>query len=202
MGRTIKVNLLINVTETTKSAYKVVLDPGHGGNDPGAIGAMGTKEKTVVLAITLKVGNILVKNGVETIYTRISDKTQSLQEKCDVSNAAKPDYFISIHANSFTSPTVSGIETYYSSGNAAGAKIAQAVQAELLKETGRVDRRVKTAGFYVLNNTDATAILVETSFLSNPEEEKLLGTDVYQNKLAKAISTGILKSLGVTNIVY
>jgi N-acetylmuramoyl-L-alanine amidase len=202
IGSTIKVNLIINVIESTKSAYKVVLDPGHGGNDPGAIGAMGTKEKTIVLAITLKVGNILVKNGVETIYTRISDKTQSLQEKCDVSNTAKPNYFISIHANSFTTPTVSGIETFYSSGNAEGAKIAQAVQTELIKETGRVDRRIKTAGFYVLNNTDATAILVETSFLSNPEEEKLLGTNAYQDKLAKAISTGILKSLGITNIVY
>jgi N-acetylmuramoyl-L-alanine amidase len=202
IGRTIKVNLLINVTETTKSDYKVVLDPGHGGNDPGAIGAMGTKEATVVLAISLKVGNILVKNGVETIYTRTSDKTQSLQQKCDVSNAAKPDFFISIHANSYTSSTVSGIETFYSSGNAAGAKLAQAVQTELIKETGRVDRKVKTAGFYVLNNTDATAILVETSFLSNKEEEKLLGTNAYQDKLAKAISTGILKSLGITNIVY
>ncbi|MCB2291720.1 N-acetylmuramoyl-L-alanine amidase [Clostridium sp. CS001] len=202
IGRTIKVNLLINVTESVKGSYKVVLDPGHGGNDPGAIGAMGTKEKAIVLSISLKVGNILVKNGVETIYTRTTDKTQSLQEKCDVSNAAKPDLFVSIHANSYTSSTVSGIETFYSSGNAAGAKLAQAVQTELIKETGRVDRKVKTANFYVLNNTDATAILVETSFLSNPEEEKLLGTNAYQDKLAKAISTGILKSLGITNIIY
>lgn len=202
VGRAIKVNLLINVTEPSKSSYKVVLDPGHGGNDSGAVGAKGTKEKDVVLAITLKVGNILVKNGVETIYTRISDKTQSLQQKCDVSNTAKPDFFVSIHANSYTSSTVSGIETFYSSGNAAGLKLAQAVQGELIKETGRVDRKVKTAGFYVLNNTDATAILVETSFLSNPEEERLLGTNAYQDKLAKAISTGILKSLGITNIIY
>ena len=76
------------------------------------------------------------------------------------------------------------------------------MQTELIKETGRVDRKIKTAGYYVLNNTDATAILVETSFLSNAEEEKLLGTNAYQDKLAKAISTGILKSLGITNIVY
>jgi N-acetylmuramoyl-L-alanine amidase len=199
---TIKVNLTVNVIETTNKTYKVVLDPGHGGYDPGAIGAMGTKEKAVVLAITLKVGNILVKNGVETIYTRISDKTQSLQEKCDVANAAKPDFFVSIHANSYSNPIVGGSETFYFRGSVAGQKFAQAIQTELIKETGRVNRGVKEAGFYVLDNVDATAILVETLFLSNLEEEKLLGTDAYQNKLAKAISTGILKSLGITNIVY
>jgi N-acetylmuramoyl-L-alanine amidase len=197
-----KVNVIINVTVPTVKKYKVVLDPGHGGIDPGVVGAMGTKEKTVVLAISLKVGNILVKNGVDVVYTREVDKTQSLQAKCDVSNNAKPDYFVSIHANGFSVPTASGIETYYSSGNVAGQKLAQAVQTELIKATGRIDRKIKTAGYYVLNNTDATAILVETSFVSNPTEEKLLITAAYQTKLAQAISTGILKSLGITKIVF
>jgi N-acetylmuramoyl-L-alanine amidase len=208
-GSIIKVNLAVNVIETTNQTYKVVLDAGHGGYDPGAVGARGTKEKEVVLAITLKVGDILAKNGVETTYTRISDninwptnQTSNLQVRCDISNNVKPDYFVSIHANSYTSPSASGIETYYSSGNTEGQKLAQAVQEELIKETGRIDRKVKTAGFYVLNNTDATAILVETSFLSNPEEEILLSTQEYQDKLANAIATGILKSLGITSIVY
>ncbi|MBU3143226.1 N-acetylmuramoyl-L-alanine amidase [Clostridium sp. CF012] len=200
-----KVKVIINVT---KNNYKIVIDPGHGGRYSGAVGPMGTKEKDIVLQVSLKIGNILIKNGVETVYTRTSDEiapsttlTESLQAICDVSNSAKPNYFVSIHANAAT-PTASGIETYYSSGNLAGQKLAQAVQTELIKETGRLDRGIKTAGFYVLNNTDATAILVETSFVSNPEEEKLLVTEDYQNKLAKAISTGILKTLGITNIVY
>ena len=197
-----KVKVIINVKVPTIKKYKIVLDPGHGGTDPGVVGAMGTKEKTVVLAITLKIGNILEKNGVDVVYTREIDKTQSLQAKCDVSNVAKPDYFVSIHANGFTVPTVSGIETFYSSGSAAGQKLAQAVQTELIKATGRVDRKIKTANYYVLNNTDATAILVETSFVSNPAEEKLLITAAYQTKLAQAISTGILKTLGITKIVF
>jgi N-acetylmuramoyl-L-alanine amidase len=208
-GSATKVNLAVNVIESTNQTYKVVLDAGHGAYDPGAVGAMGTNEKEVVLAIALKVGEILVKNGVETTYTRISDninwptnQTANLQVRCDISNNVKPDYFVSIHANSYTNPSASGIETYYSSSNTEGQKLAQAVQEELIKETGRIDRKVKTAGFYVLNNTDATAILVETSFLSNPEEEILLGTQEYQDKLAKAIATGILKSLGITSIVY
>jgi len=187
---------------TIPSKFTVVLDPGHGGNDPGAVGTtLGTQEKDIVLQISLKIGNILTKNGVDVIYTRTIDKTQSLQEKCDASNNAKPDYFVSIHANAYSAPTVSGIETFYYAGSVAGQKLAQAVQTELIKATGRFNRGIKTAGYYVLNNTDATAILVETSFLTNPTEEKLLVTDAYQNKLALAISTGILKSLGITNIV-
>ncbi|MGH4123219.1 MAG: N-acetylmuramoyl-L-alanine amidase [Clostridium sp.] len=197
-----KVKVTINVKEAVKNKYSVVLDAGHGGADSGAVGQMGTKEKTIVLAITLKVGNILAKNGVGVTYTRTTDKTQGLQEKCDVSNNAKPNYFVSIHANSYSASTVSGIETFYNSGSAAGQKLAQAVQTELIKATGRVDRKIKTAGFYVLKNTDATAILVETSFVSNPTEEKLLVTQAYQTKLAQAISTGILKSLGITRIVF
>jgi N-acetylmuramoyl-L-alanine amidase len=194
-----KVKVIINVTKKT---YKVVIDPGHGGNDPGAVGTtLGTQEKAIVLQISLKIGNILTKNGVDVIYTRAIDKTQSLQEKCDVSNNAEPYYFVSIHANAYSVPTVSGIETFYFAGNVAGQNLAQAVQTELIKATGRFNRGIKTAGYYVLNNTNATAILVETSFLTNPAEERLLVTDAYQNKLALAISTGILKSLGITNIV-
>jgi len=197
-----KVNIIINVIQPIKKKYKVVLDAGHGGADSGAVGAMGTKEKTVVLAITLKTGNILAKNGVDVVYTRTIDKTQSLQAKCDVSINTKPDYFVSIHANSFSVPTVSGIETFYVSGNSAGQKLAQAVQTELIKATGRFDRKIKTAGFYVIKYSGATAILVETSFVSNATEEKLLVTAAYQTKLAQAISTGILKSLGISKIVF
>ena len=158
-------------------------------------------EKNVTLAIALKVGAILAKNDVDIVYTRTSDNvswtndvTQNLQAICDISNNAKPDYFVSIHANSSTVPSASGIETYYFTGSVAGQNLAQAVQTELIKETGRVDRNIKTtSGLYVIKNTDATAILVETSFISNPTEEKLLATNVYQTKLADAISTGILK---------
>ena len=195
--------------ETTKKKYKVVLDAGHGGYDPGAVGPTGIKEKNVALAVTLKVGDILAKNGVEPIYTRKSDniswstnETENLKARCDISNKVKPNYFVSIHTNSFSNRAAKGTETFYYNGSASGQKLAKAVQAELVKETGRLDRNIKTAGLYVLKNVDATAILVETSFISNPEEEKLLATQAYQKKLAKAISMGILKNLGVSNIVY
>lgn len=208
-GSAIKVNLVVSVIATTPKKYKIVLDAGHGGSDPGAIGPTGLKEKDVNLAITLKVGAILVKNGVDTIYTRTTDITgwstdeaKNLQARCDISNANKPDYFVSIHENSFSGPTATGIETFYFSGSVAGQKLAQAVQTELLKATGKPDRGLKTSGLYVTGNTVATAILVESSFISNPSEESLLRTSAYQLIIAKAISTGILKTLGITNIIY
>jgi len=203
----------VRMVFTTKSEpvkYKIVLDAGHGGSDPGAIGPTGLKEKDITLAITLKVGSILVKNGVETVYTRTTDniswstnEAQNLQARCDISNKAKPNYFVSIHENSFSGPTASGIETYYFTGSLAGQKLAQAVQTELVKATGKLDRKIKTtSGLYVIKNVDATSILVETGFISNPEEEKLLATQAYQYTIAKAVATGILKTLGITNIVY
>ena len=203
----------VRMVFTTKSEpikYKIVLDAGHGGNDPGAIGPTGLKEKDVNLAIALKVGSILVKNGVETIYTRTTDiipwstnQVENLQARCDISNIAKPNYFVSIHQNSYTGPLASGIETYYFTGSVAGQTLAQAVQTELVKATGRLDRKIKTTlGLYVIKNVDATSILVETSFISNPEEERLLATEAYKYTLAKAISMGILKTLGISNIVY
>lgn len=204
-----KASLVVNVIEITKTDYKVVLDAGHGGFDPGAVGESGLQEKVVALKVTLKVGNILAKNGVETIYTRTSDnitwstnQTKNLQARCDISNKAKPNLFVSIHSNSYSLPAANGIETWYYSGNTGSAKLAEVVQAELIKETGRTNRGTKTGNLYVTKYVDAPAILVETSFISNPDEEKLLATDAYQDKLAKAISTGILKNLGISKIVY
>ncbi|MGK0468811.1 N-acetylmuramoyl-L-alanine amidase [Clostridium sp.] len=190
-------------TVDTSTSYKIVLDAGHGGSEPGAIGPSGLQEKKVVLDITLKVGNILVKNGVETIYTRKTNTAVSLEERTVISNKEKPDYFVSIHANAFSNPEANGLETWYFAGNEEGQKLAKAIQTELVKETGKYDRGLKTSsGLYVLKYTDSTSVLVETSFLTNPTEEFLLNSDDYQNKVAKAISTGIFKCLGKTDIVY
>jgi len=208
-GTTTTVKAIITVkAATTTAKYKIVLDAGHGGYDAGAVGPTGVLEKTVNLAITLKVGAVLTKNGVQTIYTRTSDTvswtsnvTQNLQAICDISNNAKPDYFVSIHANSGVS-SASGTETYTYVGSAAATKLAQAVQTEIVKATGSTDRGLKTANYYVLKNTDATAILIETGFISNPAQEKLLNNAAYQTKVANAIAKGILNTLGITNIVY
>jgi N-acetylmuramoyl-L-alanine amidase len=203
-----KVSLVLIITHTGKAKFKVAVDPGHGGHDPGAIGITGVKEKNVALAVGLKVGNYLVKNDVEVIYTRTSDnitfpkgERENLQARCDIANNANVDLFVSVHANSYYAETAHGIETYYFRGSTSGNKVASIVQSELIKETGAVNRGAKGKGYYVLDKVDTTSILVELGFLSNLEEEIMLVNQEYQDKCAKAIARGILKSLGVNNIV-
>ena len=196
------------VNATVGAKYKIVLDPGHGGYDPGAVGPTGVMEKTVNLAIALKAGAVLTKNGVETIYTRKSDivswtsnVTQNLQAICNISNNAKPNYFVSIHANSGVA-SASGTETYTYAGSASATKLAQAIQTEIVKATGSTNRGIRTENYYVLKHMDATSILIETGFISNIVQERLLNSSAYQTKVANAIAKGILNTLGITNIKY
>lgn len=203
-----KVSLVLIITYTGKPKFKIAIDPGHGGHDPGAIGITDINEKDVVLSTALKVGNYLVKNDVEVIYTRTSDNIRfpkeerpNLQARCDIANDANVDLFVSIHANSCDIESPHGIETYYFRGSNSGNKLASIVQSEIIKETGAINRGAKGKGYYVLDKVDTTAILVELGFLSNAAEEKLLVDEDYQNKCAKGIARGILKSLGVSDIV-
>lgn len=177
---------------------KVCIDPGHGGYDSGAVGPNGTLEKNVNLAISLKTGKILKANGIEIVYTRTSDSVswpanvlKDLQTRCDIANNASVDYFVCIHANS-AGPSASGTETFYSPGSVKGQKLAESIQKEIINATGLFNRGIKTENFYVLNHTDAPAVLVETAFISNPNEEKLLNSDVFQNTMAQAIAKGVM----------
>lgn len=199
-----QVTLTVMVLPKNTTKYKVAIDPGHGGTDPGAIGVNGSKEKDIVLAISLKLGDILVKNGVEVVYTRTSDnltwlnnKDTRLQKRVDIANAAKVDYFVSLHANSIGgSPTTSGIETYYDRNRTDGIPLATNIQKQLIQEFGAKDRGIKSSGLFVVKYTNAPAVLVELEFLSNPEKEKLLIDQAYQQRYAEAIARGIMQTLG------
>ena len=182
---------------------KVVIDPGHGGFDPGAIGITGSKEKEITLAVSLLVGDYLVKNGVEVVYTRSSDyipwpnnERDDLKARVEISNNEKPDVFVSIHANKYYKETAHGIETYYYQGSAASEDLARKIQGNLINDTGRFDRGIKRGnGLYVVNNTDATSVLVELGFISNPEEESQLTDPAYQKIYAQSIAKGIIAHL-------
>ncbi|MEW9094520.1 MAG: N-acetylmuramoyl-L-alanine amidase [Clostridiaceae bacterium] len=199
-----KIYLTLLVTLKGDSRHTVVIDPGHGGYDPGTVGPTGVREKDVTLAVGMEVGNILLKNGVKVVYTRTSDKVswpsnelKDLQKRTEIANSVKGNYFVSIHCNSIkNNPAPNGTETYYDKDSPAGKNLAQNIQTELVSKLGTVDRKIKTAGFYVLKYTDAPAVLVELEFLSNPNGEKNLKDPNFQKKAAQAIANGILKSLG------
>lgn len=139
----------------------------------------------------------LRKAGVEVKLTRTSDVFIDLQPRCDIANSFGADYFVSIHCNSAGTPEARGTETYCYKLGGKGEVLAKAIQAELIAVTGRANRGVKTANYYVLRRTNMPAVLTELAFISNPAEERLLGSPDYQEKCATAIARGIGKVIGI-----
>ncbi|ABY92080.1 MULTISPECIES: N-acetylmuramoyl-L-alanine amidase family protein [Thermoanaerobacter] len=193
---------MIMIEEFTKFILMVVsevliaIDPGHGGKDPGAV-VENYKEKDLNLDIALKLREILLDKNISVIMTRDKDETVDLQQRCDIANKNKVDYFISIHCNSFKDPTANGTETYAYPGSIVGQNLAQYVQNEIVEMLKTANRGVKYATFYVLKHTVMPAILVETAFMSNPQNLDLLlhRPDIF----AQAISNGIIKFLESIN---
>lgn len=177
--------------------YKICLDPGHGGSDPGATNGRYL-EKDAALDIVFKLAKLLALAGVDVIYTRTRDEDVELRPRTDYANAAGADYFISIHLNSAGAKQANGIETYaYNTTVPESYKLAQVVQRALIAATGANDRGVRTANFHVLRETTMPAILVETGFISNDAEAAALFTDGYQETVATAICNGICEYLGL-----
>ncbi|SHH88030.1 N-acetylmuramoyl-L-alanine amidase [Clostridium grantii] len=200
-NKTLSMALIVRPSIT--KPYLIAIDAGHGGYDPGAIGNAGNQEKNVTLEVSLKLADILVKNGVDVVFTRISDnvpwpstKSAELQMRCDISNNAKANYFISIHCNSYTSSsTVTGVETYYYSAKAGSQTFANNVNTELYKGINSSNRGVKSSSLYVNKYTDAPAILTELEFLSNPTKELMLKDSIFQGLCAESLASGIMKTI-------
>jgi N-acetylmuramoyl-L-alanine amidase len=176
------------------SGIKIVLDPGHGGKDPGAIGIGGIQEKDIILPISRKIAEVLQRNGVQVVLTRDSDYFVSLPGRVQMAERANADVFVSIHANSAGAnrPEVSGLETYYYDN---GLTLARIVHNRILQRVNVNDRRVRKARFYVLRKSSMPSILVETGYLTGREDISKLRTSAYQNQMAEAIAEGILQYL-------
>lgn len=181
----------INFEKRTPSIPKIVIDPGHGGKDPGTYSqTTKTQEKAVALRTGLLLRDILLSKGYDVTMTRDSDWYPELRDRSALANEMDADVFISIHYNSATS-SASGIETfaYYTDDNKA---LADSIQKELISYTGATNRGVKNGNkLIVLNTTKVPAVLVELGFMSNPTEAKRLLEDDYQNALAQAMASGI-----------
>lgn len=170
-------------------AKLICLDAGHGGCDYGAING-SYKEKIANLGITLKVGVKLKEKGYDVVYTRVSDRDMTLQERCNVANNSKGDVFVSIHCNSATNKSAEGIETFkYPTSK---SKLAKCIQDALVKNFPKEKNRgLKEDKFYVLKHTKMPAALVEVGFISHNETAKKLYSYSYQEKLARVIVEGI-----------
>ncbi len=182
---------------------KVFIDAGHGGRDPGAT-RFDLKEKEPNLDIALRLKSKLEANGFLVVMTRTSDVYYSLDHRVNMANSSGADIFIAIHNNSVFSEYAHGTETYWNPNGVSGSsQFASLVQSNILQQTGRANRGVKTANFRVIKYTTMPAALVEIAFISNPTENNLLKTADFRERSAnglfnaiKTFSQGIEKSTG------
>ena len=186
----------------------IMIDPGHGGNDSGAIGPTGVMEKSVTLRIANELRRLLKAEGATVYMTRTTDTEVSprganatdieeLQARCDIANVNKTDIFVSIHMDSFSSPDAHGTTGYYyTRGSAASKKLADRIRAGVIDQLGTESRGTQSANFYVIKHTNMPATLIETAFISNPKEEALLDSEDGIKRAAQGIADGIADYFG------
>lgn len=181
----------------------IVLDPGHGGYDPGVMNN-NVEEKKIVLGIALQLRNYLQATGARVVMTRETDKDllvqpaagpkkqQDMRNRMQIVEAADPDIFVSIHANAIGAAQWRGAQVFHKIEHEPSKILAEALQQELRRVLGNTDRVIKPGDYYVLNETERCAVLVECGFISNPEEARLLSEPSYQAKVAWALYLGMI----------
>lgn len=187
----------------------IVIDPGHGGDDPGALGSTGVHEKDIVLAVSKKLGEILRQAGAEVLLTREDDrdlsdldnlnpykaKVEDLTRRVELANNRRADLYISIHVNSFPDRREDGAQTFSQPGSEESKKLAIAIQHELNRFLENPGREAKQVDYFANRMTKMPSVIVEIGFVSNPREEKLMLDPLYQSKTAWSIYAGIARYL-------
>lgn len=185
----------------------VVIDPGHGGIDPGAVGYDGLKEKEIVLQLGKRLQKLLTHAGARVIMTRTLDtdlstpgsgsllkrKREDLAKRAALANDNNASIYLSIHVNSFPSSRWRGAQTFYQKDEMESKKLAECIQSELIRMMGNTTRAAKASDFYTTKHTKMAGVIVEIGFISNPAEANLLKSASYQRKLANAIYSGLIK---------
>ncbi|MFL6557026.1 MAG: N-acetylmuramoyl-L-alanine amidase, partial [Bacillus sp. (in: firmicutes)] len=179
---------------------KLYLDPGHGGEDPGAQGN-GLNEKDITLAIALKIRNIILNDyeNVQVKMSRTSDTTKSLAQRSKAANAWNADFFLAIHINSADS-SAQGYEDFIYNGlsdSSKAAKYQKIIHAEVIKVNQLKNRGQKKANFHVLRETNMPSLLTENGFISNKHDAALIKDVSWQQKVAQGHVNGIAKAFGL-----
>ncbi|MCL6634774.1 MAG: N-acetylmuramoyl-L-alanine amidase CwlD [Peptococcaceae bacterium] len=187
----------------------IVVDPGHGGEDPGALGSTGVHEKDIVLEVSKKLAEILRQAGARVLLTRETDrdlsdpeikslhqaKIQDLTRRVELANNSRADLFISIHVNSFPDRREDGAQTFSQPGSEESRRLAVAIQHELNRFLENPGREAKQVDYFANRMTKMPSVIVEIGFISNPKEEKLMLDPHYQSRIAWSIYAGIVRYL-------
>ena len=179
--------------------FKVVIDPGHGGPDPGAVGIGGLRETDVVLDVCLQVAQLLQARGVQVLMTRTTEVDVDLPPRVALANSSRADAFVSVHANALSRyrPDVNGIESFYfEEAGRPSRNLAAALQQQMLSiSPGSPDRGVKPARFFVIRRTVMPSTLVEMGFVTGALDAPRLADAAYRRRMALALATGVLNFL-------
>ncbi len=177
---------------TAKGAVfsRVIIDPGHGGRDKGAMWG-GVRESSLNMKVSVKLEKILRKRGFATTMTRRSDTFVSLSKRAAIANRYRNAVFVSVHFNACLNTSAKGAETFYAGRK--GRVLAGMIQRELVKRCKVRNRGVRKARFAVLMKTNCPAVLVECGFISNPRERMRCSTQWYQSAAAAAIAEGVVR---------
>lgn len=201
-------------TAVTGQAGKriVIIDAGHGGNDPGKIGVDASKEKDINLQIAKKLKVLLEQQDLEVRMTREEDqglyeehssnkKAQDLKNRCELINKTNPDCVVSIHQNSYHEEPVKGAQVFYYGTSGEAKELAEEIQEKLISYVDPQNHRQAKANesYYLLKKTSAPVVIVECGFLSNWAEAKLLQEESYQSRIAWAIAMGVQRYLNTGN---
>lgn len=202
-GLMIKSQKLIPINAKKYSNKTVIIDAGHGIPDNGASSPEGIKENEINLKISKKLKKLLAKSKIRVIMTRkdlysLSDsksnnKREDLKKRTEIRDKKKADLFLSIHLNHFSDPKYSGAQVFYNDSNYESRLLAETIQKNLITLLNPNNKRqaMVSNDIFILKNSKKPSILVECGFLSNPDEAKLLSDEKYQEKIAKALYTGI-----------
>ena len=189
------------VSEIDKSNPVIIIDPGHGGEDPGKVGINDILEKDINLQISMKVRDLMEEVGIEVVMTREDDKVperkkEDLENRVELINKTRPTIALCIHQNSYTSPEIFGAQVFYHTKTAEAVDIATLVQESLRAiDTNNTREIKKNDTYYMLKFSEVPTIIVECGFLTNPTEAQKLTTEEYQDEVAFAICEGIVKWL-------
>ncbi len=176
----------------------VVIDPGHGGTDPGAVGIGGLRETDIVLPISMEVMRLLQQQGLQVYLTRSDESREvDLPPRVALSKQVRADVFVSIHANaiSLSRPDINGAEAYYAPGSASGAELSRIILNSITRSVNIPNRGVRSARFYVVRNTTMPATLIETGFVTGAQDAPKLRDPNFQRQMAAAIAQGIIEFL-------
>jgi N-acetylmuramoyl-L-alanine amidase len=202
---------IVNVVQKEnipRPKYKIVLDAGHGGRDNGCSGAGGTTESDINLKIARVLKDYLETLDIEVVMTRSDGnglyeanaenyKQSDMEKRIEIINNVSPNMVISIHQNSFNDISQRGAQAFYQEGDETSMGFAESIQSQLYSQLPSARKESNFGDYYILKECDLPAVLIECGYLTNPDEEILLNTEEYQNKVAYSIMCGVVKYFGL-----